>query len=40
VAGSDKSVEAPPGVSAAPRLFRRNVAVLRTTLSGLTGLPE
>jgi len=40
VVGTDKSVEAPPGVSAALRLFRRDVAVLRTTLTGLTGLSE
>jgi len=40
VVGTDKSVEAPPGVSVSPRLFRRDVAVLRTTLSGLTGLSE
>jgi hypothetical protein len=40
VVGTDKPVEAPPGISASPRLFRRDVAVLRTTLSGLTGLSE
>jgi len=40
VVGSDKSVEAPPGVSAALRLFRADVAVLRTTLSGLACLSE
>jgi len=40
VVGTDKSVEAPPGVSAAQRLFHRDVAVPETTLAGLTGLPE
>jgi len=40
VVGSDKSVEAPPGVTAALRLFREDVAVLRTTLSGLARLSE
>jgi len=40
VVGTDKSVEAPPGVSAASELFRLDVTVPRTTLSGLTGLPE
>jgi len=40
VVGTDKSVEAPPGVSAALRLFDRDVAVPGTTLAGLTGLPE
>jgi len=40
VVGTDKPGEAPPGVSAAPRLFRGNVAVPRTTLSGLTGLSK
>jgi len=40
VVGTDKSVEAPPGVSAAQRLFHRDVAVPGTTLTGLTGLPE
>jgi hypothetical protein len=40
VVGTDKSVEAPPGVSAALRLFNRDVAVPGTTLTGLTGLSE
>jgi len=40
VVGTDKSVEAPPGVSAALRLFDRDVAVPETTLAGLTGLSE
>jgi len=38
--GSDKSVEAPPGVSAARELFHEDVAVLGTTLSGLSCLSE
>jgi len=40
VVGTDKSVEAPPGVAAALRLFREDVAVLGTTLSGLIRLSE
>jgi len=40
VVGTDKSVEAPPGVSVLLRLFDRDVAVPGTTLSGLTGLSE
>jgi len=40
VVGTDRSDEAPPGVSAASWLFRGDVAVPRSTLSGLTGLPE
>jgi len=40
VVGTDKSVEAPPGVSAASWLFHEDVAVLETTLSGLIGFPE
>jgi len=40
VVGSDKSVEAPPGVSVAPELFHEDVAVLGTTLSGFDGLSE
>jgi len=40
VVGTDKSVEAPPGVTAASRLFRGHVAVPRTTLSGLSGLSK
>jgi hypothetical protein len=40
VGGTDKSVEAPPGVSAALRLFNRDVAVPGTTLTGVTGLSE
>ena len=39
--GWDRRVRrAPPGVSDHSRLFRRDVAVPRTTLSGLTGLSE
>jgi hypothetical protein len=40
VVGSDRSVEAPPGVSAARELFHEDVAVLGTTLSGLSRLSE
>jgi len=40
VVGSDKSVEAPPGVSVATELFHGDVAIPGTTLSGLTGLSE
>jgi hypothetical protein len=40
VVGTDKSVEAPPGVSAAPRLFHGDVAIPETTLAGLIGFPE
>jgi len=40
VVGTDKSVEALPGVTAAPELFHEDVAILGTTLSGLSGLPE
>jgi len=40
VVGSDKSAEAPPGVSVASELFHEDVAILGTTLSGLTGLSE
>jgi hypothetical protein len=40
VVGTDKSVEAPPGVSASSQLFDRDVAVPGTTLAGLTGLSE
>ena len=40
VVGSDRSVEAPPGVCAAPSLFQRDVAIPQTTLTGLTGLSE
>jgi len=40
VVGTDKSAEAPPGVSVTPELFRRDVTVLRTTLSGFARLSE
>jgi len=40
VVGTDKPVEAPPGVSVARELFHEDVAVLGTTLSGLSGLSE
>jgi hypothetical protein len=40
VVGSDKSVEAPPGVSAASELFHEDVAVLETTLAGQSCLSE
>jgi hypothetical protein len=40
VVGTDKSVEALPGVAAAPELFHEDVAVLGTTLTGLSCLPE
>jgi hypothetical protein len=40
VVGTDKSVEAPPGVSDFVLTVPRDVAVPRTTLAGLTGLPE
>jgi len=40
VVGTDKSVEAPPGVSVSPGLFRRDVAVPWTTLSGFRVLLE
>jgi hypothetical protein len=40
VVGTDKSVEAPPGVSAARRLFHGDVAIPGTTLAGLIGFSE
>jgi hypothetical protein len=40
VVGSDKSVEAPPGVSAESELFHEDVAVLETTLAGQSCLSE
>jgi hypothetical protein len=40
VVGTDKSVEAPPGVSAAPQLFHGDVAIPGTTLAGLIGFSE
>jgi len=40
VVGTDKSVEAPPGISDYVSAVPRHVAVPRTTLSGLTGLSE
>jgi hypothetical protein len=40
VVGTDKSVEAPPGVSVSRELFHEDVAVLETTLSGFACLSE
>jgi hypothetical protein len=40
VVGTDKSVEAPPGVCGFASAVPRDLAVPRTTLAGLTGLSE